>query len=348
MANVKTFLLSLAFTVLVRGASNPISVQSAVILGNQTSGNDPATYRDGGWEGQVGSTYFQVYADTLHCADANNAASACDLSTFRENTVALSSSNPQVVTDFVSPYPATLCASSKSGYRLHLTNIIPLTSTTGFVFYSNISSDTSQDIDGAEVGSGVAIITYSGSGSPTCAVLPQFWSDNEPIWGNHGAIGGALDGYVYILGGLGATAPGSNYSDVYAARVAPGSQSDVSQYQYWSGLAWTSTRLTDPNFNGWSPAAVLTGAAAGSITYNSYYNTYIYIYPGPALSGQILAVTSSTPNGPWTSPVVLFQGTTIYYAPVAQTHFDTTGKTLTFDVSIFSPIYLQTVKITFN
>lgn len=172
MANFKIALTVLTFTTRVLSATNPISVQSAVLLGNQTSGNDPATYRDGGWEGNIGSTYFQVYADTLHCADPNNAASACDSSTFRQNSVALSTSNPQVVTDFASPDPGTLCSSPTSGYRLHLTNIIPLTTTTGFAFYANISSDTSADIDGAEVGSGIATITYSGSGTPTCTVSP--------------------------------------------------------------------------------------------------------------------------------------------------------------------------------
>lgn len=60
---------------------------------------------------------------------------------------------------------------------------------------------------------------------------------------------------------------------------------------------------------------------------------------------EILAVTSSAPNGPWTSPVTVFQGDTIYYAPVAQPHFDSTGKTLIFDMSIFSPIYIETVKL---
>jgi hypothetical protein len=171
MMNCRIALFSSALVQLTLAVTNPISVQSAVILGNQTSSNDPGTYRDGGWESQIGSTYFQFYADTEHC-DTNNAATNCQLSTFRPNTLALSTSNPQSVTDFVTPYPAAVCDPGVSGYRIHLTNIVSLSSTTGFAFYSNISSDKSQDIDGATVGSGVATITYTGSGSPTCSVTP--------------------------------------------------------------------------------------------------------------------------------------------------------------------------------
>jgi hypothetical protein len=60
---------------------------------------------------------------------------------------------------------------------------------------------------------------------------------------------------------------------------------------------------------------------------------------------EILAATAQIPSGPWSDAVTVFTGNTIYYAPVAQGHFDTSGKTLTFDTAIFSPIYLQTVKL---
>ncbi|KAF2149091.1 hypothetical protein K461DRAFT_282559 [Myriangium duriaei CBS 260.36] len=283
----------------------------------------------------------------MHC-DANNAASNCLGATFRANTLAISTSSPVSVTDFASPYPAQLCNSPVNGYRLHLTNIVSLSSTTGVAWYANVSSDTTNDIDGAVVGSGVVTITYSGSGSPSCTVTSQFWGETEPIWGDHGVIGKNLDGYIYILGALGANAPGNNYSDVYVARVAPGSQAVLSAYQYWNGSTFTSTRLTYPNFQGWSPAAVMTGVFQGSITYNNYYNLYMYLAPGPALSGQITVRTAQVPTGPWTTPVVLFAGNTIYYAPVAQSHYDTTGRTLVFDASVFSPIYLQTIKVTFR
>lgn len=63
------------------------------------------------------------------------------------------------------------------------------------------------------------------------------------------------------------------------------------------------------------------------------------------IAQEILASTSQNPSGPWSKSVVLYTGNTILYAPTAQPHFDDSGKTLVFDVSIFSPIYLQTIKI---
>jgi hypothetical protein len=163
-------IISLIFISAVQAASNPISVQSAVLLGNQTSGNDDGTYRDGGWEGQIGTTFFQLYADTQNC-DVNDAATNCQGLTFRPNTIALSTPDPEIVTDYVTPFPATFCDPNTPGYRIHPTNIVSLSSTTGVVWYSNISTDNTVDINGASVGSGVATISWSGSGSPTCTVF---------------------------------------------------------------------------------------------------------------------------------------------------------------------------------
>jgi hypothetical protein len=94
-----------------------------------------------------------------------------------------------------------------------------------------------------------------------------------------------LDGYIYFLGVLGDGAPGANYSDVFCGRVAPGSQTILSAYQYWNGTGWSPDRLYYPNYNGWAPASVFQGVPQGSITYNNYYNCYVYLYPGPPLSG---------------------------------------------------------------
>lgn len=156
---------------LIAPPSNPISINSTLVLGNQTSSNDPGTYRDGGWESQIGGTYFQFYADTLNC-DVINAANDCSNPTFRANTLALSTPDPQVVTDFGTPYPTQLCDAGADGYRLHFTNVISLNETAGLAFYQNISSNTSVDIDGQAVGSGIVTITYTGSGPLNCTVTP--------------------------------------------------------------------------------------------------------------------------------------------------------------------------------
>jgi len=91
------------------------------------------------------------------------------------------------------------------------------------------------------------------------------------------------------MGGLGAATPGSSDGYVYAARV-PASQSSVSSvsaYEYWNGSTWGTTRLTDPDFEGFAPAAVLfPNAPQGSIFNSAHYNLYVYLYPGAALSGR--------------------------------------------------------------
>jgi hypothetical protein len=131
------------------------------------------------------------------------------------------------------------------------------------------------------------------------AVLGRHWTNMGWSWcdceSNQQAVscthwpqlkGHNLDGYIYLLGVLGCHTPGYNYSDVFVARVAPGSTGTLSAYQYWNGTAYTSKRLTYPNFNGYAPAAVMQGTPQGSIVYNSYYNLYIYLSPGAALSGR--------------------------------------------------------------
>jgi hypothetical protein len=61
MAPIGIAVLLTALASLCVAANNPISLASVVVLGNQTSSNDPGTYRDAGYEGQIGNTYFQVY-----------------------------------------------------------------------------------------------------------------------------------------------------------------------------------------------------------------------------------------------------------------------------------------------
>jgi hypothetical protein len=57
----KFAVISLFFARLSLAADNVIQIASAQLLGNQTSSNDPGTYRDAGYESQIGNTYFQFY-----------------------------------------------------------------------------------------------------------------------------------------------------------------------------------------------------------------------------------------------------------------------------------------------
>lgn len=171
MAPLSHLTLAFLFSVTL-AAPNAINIASSAFLGNHTSANALGTYRDGGWESQIGSKYFQLYADTQVCdPNPHIAGQDCNPFTFRANTIAEAGATPTEVTDYSTPYPATFCNSPQDGYRLHLTNIVSTGSNTGVAFYANISNDRSKDIDGAEVGSGVVTVSYNGVGSPVCTVV---------------------------------------------------------------------------------------------------------------------------------------------------------------------------------
>jgi len=178
MRAFRTLLASLAFAPPILGAatarwnktsdSNPISVQSTQLLGNHTS-NVPGVYRDMGYSGTIGNTNFRCFSDT-NVGDPTNAAIQ---NIAQPNTFAVSDlSDPSKLKDFGSDRPSIICDTKVKGMRLHTTSLLNLTNTTGMVFYSNISSNVSDDLNGSPLGSGVATITYNGSSIPECDILP--------------------------------------------------------------------------------------------------------------------------------------------------------------------------------
>lgn len=58
-----------------------------------------------------------------------------------------------------------------------------------------------------------------------------------------------------------------------------------------------------------------------------------------------MATTATQPTGPWSDPIIIFNATEMIYGPVAQPYYDSTGKTLVVDMSIFSHIYTVTARI---
>lgn len=104
--------------------------------------------------------------------------------------------------------------------------------------------------------------------------------------------------------------------------------------------------------------------------YNNYYSTFVYVQSdwgckyrllpkntafssgksastdSSLASIDLIAKTASSIQGPWSDPVTLFTSKDgIIYAPAPQTHYDTSGKTMVIDYSIFSPIYMKSVKV---
>lgn len=145
------------------------------------------------------------------------------------------------------------------------------------------------------------------------------------------------------MGYLGVLAPGYSNGNMYAARVTKSSPTTQSTYQYWNGTAWTSTRLINPNSYTTSPA-VIPGISGGSIFWSAYYNKYVYLTSSP-FTGAIFANTADNPSGPWSAKNTIFQGSLNIYGPVAQPHFDASGKTLVVDVGVYPYGYSETIQI---
>ncbi|KAK8012731.1 hypothetical protein PG991_010106 [Apiospora marii] len=339
-------LLAAAFPVLVQ-QPNPIRVQSATELGNITSDNFPHVYRDAGWESQIGSRWLKFYADTQACDDGP--AGPCH--GFASNTlVAATNDDPTVNHDLGSPglgnNPVGVCDPVTDGTRPQFSAIISTGPNTGVAWYHSVGPASADDVNGAVVNSGVATITWYGDDStPHCEMSAPMWNATEPVWGDKGVWGPGIDGYAYVLGGLSSLTPGHENPYIWLSRVQYGNFWDVDAYQYWNGSAWDSKRLTYPNYNGWAPATVITGTA-GTLLYSEYYKAFVYVQSDWS---NLTAKTASSIQGPWSEPVTLFTSTDgIIYAPAPQTHYDTTGKTLVIDYSIFTPIYMKSVKITFQ
>ncbi|KAK6855991.1 hypothetical protein PG995_008142 [Apiospora arundinis] len=339
-------LLAAAPHALAQKQHNPIRVQTAAELGNVTSDNFPHVYRDAGWESQIGRHWLKFYADTMACDDGP--AGACH--GFASNTLAAATDDPAVNHDVGNPgagnNPAGLCPPVTDGTRPQLSAIVSTGPNTGVAWYHSVGPATADDVNGAVVNSGVATITWDGGDSvPSCEMSAPMWDSTEPIWGDKGVWGPGIDGYVYVLGGLSSLTPGHKDSYIWLSRVPFGNFQNVGAYQYWNGSAWDSKRLTYPNYNGWAPATVVTGTA-GTLLYNNYYSTFVYVQSD---WGYLIAKTASSIQGPWSDPVTLFTSKDgIIYAPAPQTHYDTSGKTMVIDYSIFSPIYMKSVKVTFQ
>jgi hypothetical protein len=133
--------------------------------------------------------------------------------------------------------------------------------------------------------------------------------------------------YLYSFG-----TPSGRAGSAYLSRVAEGSVTDLSKYEYWDGKKWVknrpavaapiigdSTRSTglfgfvvdwanDPNVLG-GYLGGLFGAKTGgnvsemSVQYNEYLGKYVVLYGDG--NNDIRLRTADTPEGPWSAPVTI-------------------------------------------
>ncbi|BBY16075.1 hypothetical protein MLIT_16670 [Mycolicibacterium litorale] len=133
--------------------------------------------------------------------------------------------------------------------------------------------------------------------------------------------------YLYAFG-----TPSGRAGSAYLSRVAEGSVTDLSKYEYWNGDRWVANRpaaaapiigdstrsaglfgfvvdwANDPNVLG-GYLGGLFGAKTGgnvsemSVQYNEYLGKYVVLYGDG--NNDIRLRTADTPEGPWSAPVTI-------------------------------------------
>jgi len=139
--------------------------------------------------------------------------------------------------------------------------------------------------------------------------------------------------YLYAFG-----TPSGRAGSAFLSRVAVGSETDLSKYEYWDGNTWVANKpavavavlgdstksgglfgfvkdiANNPKFFG-GYFAGLTGAKTGgnvsemSVQYNDYLQKYVVLYGNG--SNNVVLRTADTPEGPWSDPVTI--ATSIQY-----------------------------------
>ncbi|WP_185295986.1 DUF4185 domain-containing protein [Mycolicibacterium litorale] len=133
--------------------------------------------------------------------------------------------------------------------------------------------------------------------------------------------------YLYAFG-----TPSGRAGSAYLSRVAEGSVTDLSKYEYWDGSKWVANRpavaapiigdskrsaglfgfvvdwANDPNVLG-GYLGGLFGAKTGgnvsemSVQYNEYLDKYVVLYGDG--NNDIQLRTADTPEGPWSAPITI-------------------------------------------
>ena len=133
--------------------------------------------------------------------------------------------------------------------------------------------------------------------------------------------------YLYAFG-----TPSGRAGSAFLSRVAVGSETDLSKYEYWDGSSWVANKpavavailgdstksaglfgfikdiANNPKFFG-GYFAGLTGAKTGgnvsemSVQYNDYLDKYVVLYANG--SNNVVLRTADTPEGPWSDPVTI-------------------------------------------
>ncbi|CAK4033229.1 Hypothetical predicted protein [Lecanosticta acicola] len=132
----------------------------------------------------------------------------------------------------------------------------------------------------------------------------EFWKAGEVCFGFYGGF--VRNGYAYLYG------RGDASGGTVLAKVPTGSIDNRSQYQYYNYTAGKYTTTLSPTLINDTTVTIPNAGAGGQGTfyYSSYYTQYIWIGQSVfSVVADFYMSTSPAPEGPWSAPVLIFQGT---------------------------------------
>ncbi|KAK9328090.1 hypothetical protein V1520DRAFT_12981 [Lipomyces starkeyi] len=321
---------------------NPITVTSSTLLGDVHSTN---TYvvRDNGFNGQIGDQTLLTYGDTLY----KDSSYSDTFYGIVSNSVAQPTSNPLQVFDLLlnsQGWPEQFCpvnaawGEDNTDYAIGISNVMETSPGNGILFFlKNYRPNGVNNI----IGAGVATVTLDGD-VPSCTRLAEYWWDasTEPWYGDICCV--KFGTYIYAYG------HGPSQVYIYCCRVLTSNATDLSAYEYWNGSSWQTERLYDVT----ATESVFWEIQSGQVIWSKYYGCLMFVYLDRFLDNQVNAVTARYPQGPWSSPVILYKcpaGTPAgsIYGALPQDNYDPTGKTL---VCVYTqiPNDIRAIEVTFT
>lgn len=164
-----------------------------------------------------------------------------------------------------------------------------------------------------EVGISVAEYFYDPADPPVDRAIRGTLLDQvlftgpQEDYGTAAVMGG--DGMVYAYACARPAVPSFMLPGVYGpctvARVDPGDVDDVSEWRYWNGSSWVSSRSSaaamslPDGVDGYS-----VPVASASVAFDPVAGRYVMAYsPWPGFTDRVQVRVASQPQGPWTAPV---------------------------------------------
>lgn len=134
-------------------------------------------------------------------------------------------------------------------------------------------------------------------------ISEEFWKPGEIGFGNYGGF--VRNGIAYLYG------RGDQSGGTVLAKVPAGLITNRLAYQYYNYSSGTYSPLLSPTLINDTTVTIPNAGAGGQGTfyYSSYYNLYIWIGQSVfSVVADFWMCTAPTPEGPWTAPVLIFQG----------------------------------------